>query len=135
MRLHEVTPAELSDLWPQIRDGIAACCARSGGKYEPVDVLQQAIVGRMQLWLVRDEGAIHALAITEIVPYPRITVCKLLACTGEQAARWVNLISAIEAWAKDRGCAVLEPVCRPGWERHLRPMGYRKTHVVLEKTL
>ena len=135
MRLRGIAPAELPDLWPQIRDRIAACCARSGGKYEPLDVLQLVIAARMQLWLATEDDAIHALALTEIVRYPRVKVCKLLACTGEGAPRWIDLIGAIEAWAKDCGCAVLEPVCRPGWERHLKPMGYRRTHVVLEKTL
>jgi hypothetical protein len=90
----------------------------------------------MALWLALSETeAIEALAITEIAAYPRITVCKLLACTGDDAALWVHLLESIEAWAKSRGCAAMEPVCRPGWERRLKPMGYRKTHVVLEKRL
>lgn len=135
MKLHAIEPANLPERWPTIRDRIAACCARSGGKYEPIDVLQNALCGRMQLWLVQDDDATYALAITEIVSYPRITVCKLLACTGEDAPRWVDLLDEIEAWAKGQGCSVMEPICRPGWERQLKPMGYRKTHVVLEKRL
>lgn len=176
MHLHAVAPHELPDLWPSLRERVAACCARSGGKYEPLDVLMHCLSRRMDLWLALDEAAscaadhtspahsavppsfsapadalrrrsatasaplgdsrqITALAITEIVAYPRIAVCKLLACTGEDAARWVNLLTQIEAWAKAQGCAAMEPICRPGWERHLKPKGYRKTHVVLEKTL
>lgn len=136
MQLHAVAPQAIPDLWPAIRDRIMSCCARSGGKYEPLDVLEHLLVRRMDLWLVKDDAdAIHALALTEISAYPRITVCKLLACTGDDARRWVDLLPTIEAWAKARGCAVVEPVCRPGWERHLKSMGYRKTHVVLEKTL
>lgn len=177
MHLQTVQVRDVPDLWPLIRDRLVGCCDRSGGKYAPIDVLHNLLVGRMQLWIAVDErsdsreslsGAeaprtaeregrgsrglrsldisgrrggsreaarMRALAITEIVPYPRITVCKLLACTGEDAHRWVDLLAGIEAWAKERGCGVLEPICRPGWERHLKPMGYVKTHVVLEKRL
>jgi hypothetical protein len=136
MRLRAPTPEEIPELWPRVRDRIAACCERSGGKYEPIDVLRNLIVGAMNLWMVVDESnAIKALAITEIAVYPRVTVCKLLACTGEDAALWVDLLAPIEAWARQRGCAAMEPICRPGWERRLKPLGYRKTHVVLEKGL
>lgn len=135
MRLLPVDAHGLPDLWPLVRNRIASCCARSGGKYEPVDVLQNALAGRMRLWLAVEDDSTRALAITEIVQYPRISVCKLLACTGEQAKGWVDLVAEIEAWAKEHGCSVLEAICRPGWERHLKPMGYRKTHVVLEKIL
>jgi len=194
MRLQSPQPPEIPELWPRIRDRIASCCQRSGGKYAPADVLRSLIAGGMQLWLAVDEpispekttrvplharqevvqqvehrrespagtdvpapasklgwsgdfasrnteaatcerARIKAVAITEIAAYPRITVCKLLACTGDDAARWVELLAPIEAWAKSRGCAAMEPICRPGWERRLKPLGYRKTHVVLEKCL
>jgi len=94
------------------------------------------IAGSMNLWLAVDEtDAIKAVAVTEIAAYPRIMVCKLLACTGDDAALWVDLLAPIEDWAKSRGCAAMEPICRPGWERRLKSLGYRKTHVVLEKCL
>ncbi len=194
VQLRAVTPPDIPDLWPQIRDRIASCCERSGGKYEAIDVLRNLIAGSMNLWLAVDEPVspeettrvlpharqevvqqiehrrespvaadaatpasklgwsgdfasrnteaatcervrIKALAVTEIAAYPRITVCRLLACTGDDAALWVDLLAPIEDWAKSRGCAAMEPICRPGWERRLKPMGYRKTHVVLEKRL
>jgi len=136
VQLRAVTPPEIPDLWPQIRDRIASCCERSGGKYAPADVLRNLIASAMNLWIALDEdNAIKALLITEIAAYPRITVCRLLACTGDDAALWVDLLAPIEGWAKSQGCAAMEPICRPGWERRLKPMGYRKTHVVLEKRL
>lgn len=136
MRLVAPAPDELADLWPIIRDRIASCCKRSGGKYEPVDVLQNLINRRMDLWLaVDDANAVQALAITEIVDYPRVKVCKLLAGTGDDAERWYRLIDGIENWARSQGCGVFEPICRPGWEKRFAALGYRKTHVVLEKRL
>ena len=128
VQLRAVTPPEIPDLWPQIRDRIASCCERSGGKYAPADVLRNLIASAMNLWIALDEdNAIKALLITEIAAYPRITVCRLLACTGDDAALWVDLLAPIEGWAKSQGCAAMEPICRPGWERRLKPMGYRKT--------
>ncbi len=90
----------------------------------------------MQLWLAVDgSGRHHAVAVTEIVQYPRCSVCAVLACTGEDAADWAPLIQGIETWARERGCRTIEPRCRPGWEKLLKPHGYRRTHSILEKPL
>jgi hypothetical protein len=122
--------------WPAVRKRVAACCARSSGKYEPADVLRLVLAGRMQLWTaVDDAAAVRAVAITEIVSYPRRRVCRLLACTGTGIDDWWPLIAGLEAWARDAGCTALEPLARPGWERRLKSAGYRKTHIILEKTL
>ena len=83
---------------------------------------------------LRDEN-ITAIAITEIVDFPRRKICRLLACTGTGADRWLDKLAEIEDWARHRGCTAIEPIARPGWERKLTARGYRKTHVVLEKSL
>lgn len=136
MRLRRVEPHELGDLWETLRGRVSSCCARSGGKYEPVDVLTLCLTRRMDLWVaVDDTDKICALGLTEIVEYPRNKVCKFLACTGENAADWTGLLGSLEAWAKAQGCAAMEPICRPGWERFLSAHGYRKRHVEMEKRL
>ena len=156
--LRHVQPHELPVWWSLVRDRVASTCERSSGKYQPADILKQLVDGQMQLWAVLDEEPeasedetkrlqgsrarqategpqIKAIAITEISQFPRARVCWVLACTGDVVDDWLDHLSEIESWAHARGCTAIEPVARPGWERRLNSRGYRKTHVVLEKTL
>jgi hypothetical protein len=134
-----VSPDRLPDAWPTVGPLIALACARSSGKFLPQDVARAVAEGRFQLW-VGIEGpksghAIHVMLLTRIATYPRLTVCELLACVGDDRVGWEHLLDAIEHWAKARGCALVQPIARPGWERVLKERGYRKTHVMLEKDL
>ena len=97
-------------------------------------MLRLLLAGRMQLWAVVGE-AIEAIVLTEIAEYPRRRLCRVLAAAGAGRARWLHLLGTIEEWARAQGCTAIEPVARPGWERALAPLGYRKTHVILEKEL
>jgi len=143
--LRHVAAQELPVWWPILRDRIAAACARSGGKYLPADILKEVAAGRMHVFavtpLARDDASadapppIQAIAIAEITQFPRRRVCRVLACTGEKTSEWLDKLAEIEAWARRCGCTAIEPVARPGWERKLKSRGYRKTHVVLEKSL
>lgn len=125
----------LEHFWPLIRDYVAEAIERSDGKYEVTDILNALLARDMQAWAVTDGEKIDALVLTEIVSYPRQREARILACTGSDARQWVHLISDIEAWAKANGCARLEPIARPGWEKYLKPLGFKRTHVVLTKEL
>ncbi len=133
--LERLAPPSLPDRWEKVRGLVASACARSGGKYAAVDVLRLALGGAMQLWAAMDGDAAKAVAITEVTAFPRRLVCRVLACTGEGPESWLGHLAAIETWARAQGCTAIEPVARPGWERLLKPLGYRKTHVILEKPL
>lgn len=135
MRLCPAPADRIPGIWAEIRDHIAGACEFSGGKYAAGDILKALLARNMQLWLVVDGDRVAAIVLTEIASYPRFKVCKLLACTGEARETWTHLIGEIEAWARAQGCAVLESIARPGWERVLKPLGYTRTHVVLEKRL
>jgi hypothetical protein len=134
-------PAEaLPDWWPLLSPMIAAACARSGGKYRAVDILRALIAREMQLWAALDPGeqsanSVAAICLTEIVNFPGKRVCRILAGTGERRERWVHFAEEIGDWARLQGCAAIEAVARPGWERDFAALGYRKTHVILEKSL
>jgi hypothetical protein len=56
--------------------------------------------------------------------------------TGTGREQWQDLLSELERYLKDHiGCAIIRPVCRPGWKKFLQARGYHETHVTLEKVL
>ena len=44
-------------------------------------------------------------------------------------------IKHLEKFALDNNCDKMELIARPGWERVLRNFRYKKSHVLLEKSL
>lgn len=124
---------QLADCWENVKHLIADACARSNGKYEAIDILKSLLRGDMQLWGAISEDKIEAIAIGEIVNYPRIRVYRMLGATGNDMGEWVGHIQGIENWARLQGCMDFEAVARPGWEKMLK--GYKKTHVILNRSL
>lgn len=120
----------MSDFYPLIEEATKY----SIGKFTGTDVIRLIMNNTFQLWgAVGDD--LRGIAITEIVQFPQKKVCRFLCCTGNEAADWIGLIEEIEAWAKSIGCKSFQAECRPGWERYLKPFGYMKHHVILDKEL
>jgi hypothetical protein len=125
-------PAEwLESIWPQAEPWIAKACVRNGNKVSSDDIKRFLLNRDMQLWITSKKGEIEAVALTEILTYPKKKYCRLLIGTGRNRQNWQNHITIIEDWAKAQGCDGMESLARNGWERVLK--GYSKTHIFLEK--
>jgi hypothetical protein len=135
MKLIEFPVSELEGWLPNIWPMLKEACERSSGKYEPMDIVRQIAAKRMQLWNAMDDNKIHAIGITEIIQYPHTKVCRVLAATGEDLKILKEMMPKLEEWAKEIGCAWIEPVCRPGYEKALKTQGFKKQHIILEKKL
>jgi hypothetical protein len=124
-------PAIIGIVYPMIE----SAAEYSVGKYEGKDILKLIIDGKFQLWGAVEGEKINGIAITEIVDYPRVKMCRFLCATGENLSEWMPLIKDIEAWAVSKGCKSFQAECRPGWERLLKPYGYEKSHIIMNKEL
>ena len=123
----------LSDWWATVLPWLEAVAQRSKGK-ESVERLRAGIEGEdLQLW-VWFRGELRALAVTEIVQYPGTRRLRVRIVTGKDRQEWAAAsLAAMEAWAAEIGCDAVEPICRRGWERDLRALGYRCDHLIMEK--
>ena len=129
-------PAHLVDeVWDEVRPWIAAACKTSRGKFDENDIRIGCLEREDQLWIWRTETA-FAVGITRIVNYPKKSVCSLRIVTGRNMKEWyLPCLETIEKWAKANGCHAMEFQARPGWERMIRPLGYDKTHLYLEREI
>jgi len=125
-------PATELDKWlPQIGWHIESFCRN--GQWEPDDFIGQIRSRDRQLWLVVDDE-VKAALVTSVLG-DRLNTVQLSHCCGKGMGEWLHLWPVIEAWARDIGAQRIEAITRPGWERVLKDMGLKKTHVVLEKRL
>lgn len=117
--------------WPIIEAKIEEACAYSDGKYDAESIRKALLEQDMQCWAWGGQ----AVAITQIVVYPRKTVCYVVAAAGSGMKDWLDFEDRISAWARKVGCHALEAVGRNGWARVLGKRGWEQVHVTMRKTL
>lgn len=122
--------------WPAIA-GEMEKVAEVWNTWWTVEALQDAAFsGRMQVWTAGDATAFHIVVFTQILYYPANTVLQLVLALGNSLDEAMPVLNAtLEKFAAMNGCGVAEIIGRPGWERKLREVGFRKKAVVLTKRL
>jgi hypothetical protein len=108
---------------------IEAALEHSGGTHTFEDVVEGLVSGRMQLW-----PAERACAVTEIVIYPRKTVLHVFLAGGDMDQLFDMIDSAAE-WGRGQGCTSMSLSGRLGWQRAMKPLGWKAKMVVMEKEL
>jgi hypothetical protein len=128
---------KVKEVWILVKDLIQKACDYSDGFADAEDFKKWLEQGTMQLWVAWDneEKKVRCVCITEIKQYPKYKVCGCKITTGNSFKKWVNFMDFVMEWAKEEGCRKMEIHTRPGWERILKPKGFFKTHVQLERML
>lgn len=106
---------EIANAWPVIEPILRKATDRGRG-YEPIDILQLVLLGRMTLFLVREQGRIVAVVITEVHVFPRCRVLEIPFIAGSGVRRWWRpLLDALDAQALALDCVDLAGWDRRGW--------------------
>jgi len=116
-----------------VKDKLELAAQAMRGRLAVDDLRAQLEMGNMQLWLVSDGKEIVAIAITEVLKFPQVKICRVVALVGTGRKRWLPLQADIENWARGVGCTEMEAQVRPGLARDLAE--WKKTGVVLVKEL
>lgn len=131
-----VTPVPAEDLpnwWERLTWHFENFAERSGGA-RPVSLIAESVMKReSQCWVVQDQaGDVYACALTYQAPDAAKTTI-VTACAGKEFEKWYALLlTTVHAWSVEAGSTKFEVQARPGWEKYLRQLGLRKTHVVME---
>jgi len=127
MELICVDPEQISKFWPYVKSFIFSGPQRTGLS-DPEYTEWEILRGDQLLWIIWDGKEIKAAASTRLSN----GVCLMTACGGKDMKEWVKFFPQIDQYAKDEGCR-LRISGRRGWERVLRPFGYRVKYVILER--
>jgi hypothetical protein len=108
---------ELANLWPIVEPMLRRATDRVRG-YEPIDLLQLTMLGRMSMLVIREQGAVIAVAVTEVKQYPRCRVLEVPFIGGTGLKRWAwQLVDVLDAQAEALGCVDIVGGDRKGWAR------------------
>tara|TARA_R100000008_G_scaffold45173_1_gene26494 strand:- start:857 stop:1384 length:528 start_codon:yes stop_codon:yes gene_type:complete len=112
-------PEEVEDFWPLVVDHLQKAVPHSEGEVLPEDMLPSLVMGDMQLWFAVEEKKITAAMVTQIIPYPRKKILRILSIGGEGFSRWYKHMPKVEMFAKTVGCSGIEAWGRKGWLKAL----------------
>lgn len=129
--------AENVDLyWPHIRAWVAASVRDSASAHKAEDIYREIAQRRMQLWVIWAANCrITGVIVTEVYDTAAGMTCALPVAGGEMMQESLPVLKIIEKWAKEQGCVRLRGEGRAGWERALKPLGWRKITTQMEKLL
>ena len=135
LRILPVPPGEVQAIWGHVAPHFASFAERSQGEVSTADFLHDVMTGEKQCWVAIRDRQVAATALTRAIDSPMHTV-EIMCCAGEGRHDWRDqLVDEIEAWAKSRGSKRLRIICRPGWTKELKRLGFRESHRVLEREI
>jgi hypothetical protein len=123
----------LDALWYDIlrcQEWIQAALDHSARSHEFRDISDMIMKGSAQLWPTE-----NGCCVTFISDYPVSKMLQLWLMGGDFEEVYNEHYSAIEQFAKDRGCDQIFVNGRKGWERRLKKLGYKFSATVLVKEL
>lgn len=139
MRVENASQWPLERLAPYMSDVLREM-GRLAKRY-PKDVtttglFQEFLTGRKTLWLALDGDTFVAMAMTSVktVDATGTRVFTLCDLAGRDVADFADeLTTAMEGSAAQNDCSVIAVEGRPGWDKFLRPRGYKPYAVLYRK--
>ena len=115
-----VPPTQVPHIWEKVHEHLLRMAPHSEGELEPEDFFEALTEGEMQLWVAIENKDIVASMVTQVVPYPRKRVLRIISIGGDGMDRWIEQLPMVEDWALSMGCTSLECWGRRGWLKVLK---------------
>lgn len=132
--LDRLDAEDIKILWSVLEPLFRRACEADPTDLTPDRIKTDAINGRRSIWaLVDPKHSPPLLAVFSTTEDGNKACIGPLA--GDDMELWLPLLSELEIHAKAAGMSVSRIEGRPGWQKVLRPYGYRVTRVILEKDL
>ena len=130
-------PSACVPLWePKVIPMLAMAAEQSRGRDTPGTYLRMCRNRDAQLWVyLASRETVQAVLVTRILQYDGGKSLCGVAVAGYGVVDWIDCLDDIERWGREHGCVRAEWITRPGMEKLLKPRGYVKSHVMLEREL
>lgn len=138
LQLAAIGPRDLPAWWPRLLPLVQKWIARGDGEWAIPEVYDAITARDLQCWVALKEGEPTALALTELWNSRKRKYCQVVALAAkgdDELDAWLTFHVDIEAWAKQNGCDRVRGDGRLGWERALKPFGYKRLYSVVIKEI
>lgn len=134
--LHGIPSVCVSTWTPFVTPLLEMAAERSRGRDTAETYLRMCREKEAQLWIyLVSHETVQAALVTRILQYDGGKSLCGVAIAGYGIQDWIHCLADIERWGAENGCVRAEWIVRPGMEKLLKPRGYVKSHVMLERAL
>jgi hypothetical protein len=119
--------------WPIVKPWIAMALEEVGSLLTLPEIKKRLDSRNMQMWVAWAESQPRIVVISEVYDTAAGLTCALPVVGGSDLASCIDDLVVIEMWAREQGCVRLTGEGRVGWERALKPHGWRVQSVQVEK--
>lgn len=138
IQISAVPPEMVDDYWGLALPLLSKAFEYSAAKVDPQDVYEDLMNGNQSLWVVFEGTPINLVgAFTiRVKAYPAGQSLCGEHLGGERLNEWADqLFEIMESYANDLGIKNLELIGRRGWEKVLKPKGWKSNLVIFEKEI
>lgn len=132
-QLIPVTSDKIERAWPHVQRFVENFLRYADGCYLSEDIKAALLARDMQLWLAVTDNRVQAVAVTQIVRFPRKAICHLLGVAGDNKRVITRFENDVREWAAANGCDQFEALARRGWLTFLPDAGWRVVGTVVRK--
>jgi|ETNvirnome_2_300_1030623.scaffolds.fasta_scaffold18484_2 hypothetical protein len=138
--LTPVSPGLVDYCWVEAGTLLKKACDVSNGRYDIISLRREIDSGSQHLWILyRGDNEMIAAFTTSISTYPLKSYINISFCGSNDEGIWIKhrdvIISSVTGWGKNFGCSGFEIIGRMGWVKSLAPLGFKRSHVTIEKEI
>ena len=111
---------EIDIFWPYVEPLLKKVQPHTEGEVEPQDFIPFLKRKEMNLWVAVQGKDLLAVLITQVIPYPRKSVLRIISAGGKDMYKWLALMPTIENYGRLNHCSYLELWGRKGWSKVLK---------------
>lgn len=136
--LDRIDVEDIGDLWPIVGPYFDRAYAAVLTESTADELKALALAGHRQIWTITDperSPPLLAAFATCLRSRGETTWLSVEGLAGWSMPDWLHLILDLERHAKEAGATYAHIAGRPGWQRALKPFGYRPVRTVLQKEI
>ncbi len=126
---------EVVHYWPDIANSLAKVSHIWDDCYTLDSLLHGALEQKIQIWSAGDDIQHKIILFTDVLLTPEGNrYMRIFLAVGEGIEEYLPMLDAtLDRFAQIQGCTHILIEGRSGWERLLKPIGFKKRHVALTR--
>lgn len=133
----DITPLENNQvdfIWHRVKEYFEGAAEYTYGRFTANDIRTKLKASpTQQLWIAHEGEDIYGFVITQVSEYPQLKALVMHFTAGKELVKWKDkMLKALQEYAKNNGCDIIESFGRGGWGKVFKDDGFKSRFVFYE---